>query len=66
MASKTKGIKWAQVLTLMSAIAETIESTCVKKSDLDNYVNPHFDGDALVFPAQNAAHFDGDALVLTE
>ena len=50
----------------MSAIAETIESTCVKKSDLDNYVNPHFDGDALVFPAQNAAHFDGDALVLTE
>ena len=64
--AKIKGIKWAQVLTLMAVIAETIESTCAKKSDLNSYVNPHFDGDALVFPAQNAAHFDGDVLVLTE
>lgn len=36
------------------------------KADLAIYQNPHFEGDALVFPAQNAAHFVGDALVLTE
>lgn len=64
--AKFKGVKWAQVLTLMNAIAQTLESTFVKKSDLDSYVNPHFEGDVLVFPSQNAAHFDGDTLVLTE
>lgn len=64
--AKIKGVKWAQLLTLMAAIANTLESTFVKKSDLNSYVNPHFCGDILVFPAQNNAHFDGDALVLTE
>ncbi len=66
MASKIKGVKWAQLLTLMAAIASTLESTFAKKSDLNSYVNPHFDGDTLVFPSQNAASFDGDTLVLTE
>lgn len=36
------------------------------KADLAVYQNPHFEGDKLVFPSQNAAHFDGDKLVLTE
>ncbi len=36
------------------------------KDDLAIYQNPHFEGDTLVFPSQNAAHFDGDTLVLTE
>lgn len=36
------------------------------KADLAVYQNPHFEGDTLVFPSQNAAHFDGDTLVLTE
>lgn len=36
------------------------------KDDLAIYQNPHFEGDTLVFPSQNAAHFDGDVLVLTE
>ncbi len=62
----TKGIKWAQVLTLINAIATTLETTFAKKSDLNSYVNPHFEGDTLVFPSQNAAHFDGDDLVLCE
>lgn len=64
--AKIKGVKWAQIQTLMSSIAQTLESTFVKKSDLNSYVNPHFEGDILVFPSQNAAHFDGDMLVLTE
>lgn len=64
--AKYKGIKWAQVLTWMAAVATTLETQFVKKSDLNSYVNPHFEGDVLVFPAQNAAHFDGDTLVLTE
>lgn len=36
------------------------------KNDLVIYQNPHFEGDKLVFPSQNAAHFDGDTLVLTQ
>lgn len=64
--AKFKGVKWAQILTLMAAIANTLESTFAKKSDLYAYDNPHFDGDTLVFPSTNAAHFVGDTLVLTE
>ena len=64
--AKIKSIKWAQILTLMNTIANTLETTFAKKSDLNSYINPHFDGDRLVFPAQNAAHFVGDNLVLTE
>jgi hypothetical protein len=64
--ARFKGIKWAQVLTLMTAIADTLETTFAKKSDLTAFTNPRFDGDTLVFPARNAAHFDGDDLVLTE
>lgn len=36
------------------------------KSELRKYQNPHFDGGALVFPAESSAHFDGGSLVLTE
>ena len=63
---KTKGVRWAQILTLMADIAGTLEATFAKKSDLETYQNPRFDGDVLVFPSQNAAHFEEDALVLTQ
>lgn len=29
------------------------------------FCSPRFEGDTLVFPAENSAHFDGDTLVLT-
>lgn len=63
--AKTKGIKWSQILTFMAAIAETLQGYATK-ADLASYQNPHFDGDTLVFPAQNAASFNGDELILTE
>lgn len=63
--AKIKGIKWAQVLTWMAAIAETLQNYATK-DDLAVYQNPHFEGDTLVFPSRSAAHFDGDDLVLTE
>lgn len=59
--TKKKGVKWAQMQTFMAAVAQTL----VEEISGGSYQNPHFDGDALVFPAQNDAHFDGDALVLT-
>lgn len=64
--AKYKGIKWAQLLTFMATLANSLVEEFATKDDLIQYQNPHFDGDTLVFPAQNAAHFDGDALVLTE
>jgi hypothetical protein len=54
-----KGIKWAQIQTLIAAIASTLESTFAKKSDLNAFADPHFDGDTLVFPSRNAANSNG-------
>ena len=54
------------MLTFMATLANSLVEEFATKDDLIQYQNPHFDGDTLVFPAQNAAHFDGDALVLTE
>ncbi|MBR2290776.1 MAG: hypothetical protein IJ868_00480 [Prevotella sp.] len=53
----------AVILKKLSKVAELKFAT---KSELKVYQNPHFVGDTLTFPAQNAAHFDGDTLVLTE
>ena len=64
--AKYKGVKWAQVLTLMSAIAQSLESTFAKKSDLVKFVSPHFEDKSLVFPAESSAHFEEKALVLSE
>lgn len=63
--TKRKGVKWAQMQTFMAAVAQSLVEEISGGSVPGSYQNPHFDGDALVFPAQNDAHFDGDALVLT-
>lgn len=58
----TKGIKWQQVLTLMSAVATTLQGY-VKKSDIPTVT---FEGTTLVFPATSTMKFEGTTLVLTE
>lgn len=66
--AKYKGIKWAQVQTLMKAIAGTI-SNCATKSDLNTAsgaFKPTVSGSTLVFPAGSAAKFEGSTLVLTD
>lgn len=64
--AKYKGIKWAQFLTFLATLANSLVDQFATKEDLAIYQNPHFEGDTLVFPSQNAAHFEGDVLVLTE
>ena len=51
---------------ILKKLAKVAECKFATKSELQVYQNPHFEGDILVFPSQNAAHFDGDVLVLTE
>jgi hypothetical protein len=66
--AKYKGIKWAQVQTLMNAIAGTI-SNCATKSELNaasGAFKPTVSGSTLVFPAGSAAKFEGSTLVLTD
>lgn len=35
------------------------------EAQIGRYCSPHFESDALVFPAENDAHFDDDELILT-
>ena len=62
--TKKKGVKWAQMQTVKAAGAQALVDE-ISGGSIPGAQNPYFEGDALVFPAQNDAHFEGDALVLT-
>lgn len=66
--AKYKGIKWAQVQTLMAAIASTV-SQCATKSELNaasGAFHAYVSGSTLVFPAGTSARVSGSTLILTE
>jgi ABC-type phosphate transport system substrate-binding protein len=69
--AKFKGAKWAQILTLMAAMAASIVSEVASaKSYADGLVKknktPHIVGSSLVFPADAEAKIDGSTLVLSK
>jgi len=67
--AKYKGIRWAQLLTLMSAIARTLTTSYVTKQELSaaaGNFKPTISGSTLVFPEGSTAKFVNSTLVLTE
>ena len=67
--AKIKGVKWVQLLTLMSAIANTLVRGYATKDELNaasGAFKPTVSGSTLVFPEGTAAKVVGSALILTE
>lgn len=67
--AKYKGIKWAQLQTLMSAIAQTLTTSFATKQELSaaaGNFKPTISGSTLVFPAGSTAKIQGSTLVLVE
>lgn len=66
--AKYKGIKWAQVLTWMAAVATTLQNYATKRElqAASGAFKPTVSGSTLVFPAGSAAKVEGSTLVLTE
>jgi hypothetical protein len=61
----TKGIKWAQILTMMNAIADTIVNTCATKTELQAVANNWkvtISGSTLILPS--TASISGSTLIL--
>lgn len=66
--AKFKGIRWAQVLTLMTCIANTLKGYATKaelNAAAGNF-KPTISGSTLVFPEGSTAKFVNSTLVLTE
>ncbi len=67
--AKFKGVKWAQVRTLMNSIAHTMVSSCASKEELEDVKKnrmPTISGSTLVFPADAEAKIEGSTLVLSK
>lgn len=67
--AKYKGVKWAQFLKLLSAIAETLVTQFATKTELDDVKKnrmPSITGSTLTFPADAEAKIEGSTLVLSK
>ena len=67
--AKFKGIKWAQMLTAMAAIAQSMVDEFATKDELNaasGAFKPTISGSTLVFPQGTSAKVEGSTLILTE
>ena len=77
--AKYKGVKWAQLLTLMAAIARTLVSSFAQKEEVastyatktelqtaKDAFSVTVSGSTLVFPSGSAAHVENSTLILAD